>query len=174
MADGGQSKAELEDVLSSIRRLVSQNATAEASAALVLTEAERVLDEDEDVLRPAPQPAAPIPTPPSASEDEDAAIEAMDTRRIAEKLATIGDGPSEISELDASGVPENNDTFSEAVVEDSVSSVPSSIDMNALREIVTDIVREELRGPLGQKITRNVRKLVRQEIHRAANVKSLD
>ncbi|WP_299816375.1 hypothetical protein [uncultured Jannaschia sp.] len=36
-----------------------------------------------------------------------------------------------------------------------------------LRELVTEIVREELAGELGARITRNVRKLVRQEIARA-------
>jgi hypothetical protein len=42
-----------------------------------------------------------------------------------------------------------------------------AIDESMLREIVTQIVREELQGPLGERITRNVRKLVRREIHRA-------
>ena len=35
-----------------------------------------------------------------------------------------------------------------------------------LRELVVDIVRAELQGALGERITRNVRKLVRREIHR--------
>ena len=37
----------------------------------------------------------------------------------------------------------------------------------ALRELVAEIVREELQGGLGERITRNVRKLVRAEIQRA-------
>ena len=36
-----------------------------------------------------------------------------------------------------------------------------------LREIVRDMIREELQGTLGERITRNVRKLVRAEINRA-------
>ena len=36
----------------------------------------------------------------------------------------------------------------------------------ALREMVRDIIREELQGKLGERITRNVRKLVRREIYR--------
>jgi len=32
---------------------------------------------------------------------------------------------------------------------------------------VIEIVRQELQGELGERITRNVRKLVRREIHRA-------
>ena len=41
------------------------------------------------------------------------------------------------------------------------------IDEEMLRDIVSEIVRSELQGELGERITRNVRKLVRREIHRA-------
>lgn len=41
------------------------------------------------------------------------------------------------------------------------------IDEDMLRDIVSEIVRQELQGALGERITRNVRKLVRREIHRA-------
>ena len=41
------------------------------------------------------------------------------------------------------------------------------IDEEALRDMVSEIVRQELQGELGERITRNVRKLVRREIHRA-------
>lgn len=41
------------------------------------------------------------------------------------------------------------------------------LDEDALRDLVADIVRQELQGTLGERITRNVRKLVRREIHRA-------
>ncbi|WP_226341187.1 hypothetical protein [Gemmobacter serpentinus] len=40
-------------------------------------------------------------------------------------------------------------------------------DEEALREVVRDMIREELQGALGERITRNVRKLVRAEINRA-------
>jgi len=43
----------------------------------------------------------------------------------------------------------------------------SVIDEDALRDLVAEIVRQELTGDLGERITRNVRKLVRREIHRA-------
>ena len=41
------------------------------------------------------------------------------------------------------------------------------LDEDALRDLVSEIVRQELQGTLGERITRNVRKLVRREIHRA-------
>ena len=48
------------------------------------------------------------------------------------------------------------------------------LDEEALREMVSDIVRQELQGSLGERITRNVRKLVRREIHRALASHNLD
>ncbi|MEM9524773.1 MAG: hypothetical protein AAF982_12465, partial [Pseudomonadota bacterium] len=41
------------------------------------------------------------------------------------------------------------------------------LDEPALRAMVGQLIRQELQGPLGERITRNVRKLVRREIHRA-------
>ncbi|MEI4262599.1 hypothetical protein [Roseovarius sp. D0-M9] len=48
------------------------------------------------------------------------------------------------------------------------------LDEDALRDLVADIVRQELQGALGERITRNVRKLVRREIHRALASQELD
>lgn len=48
------------------------------------------------------------------------------------------------------------------------------IDEEALRDLVSEIVRQELQGALGERITRNVRKLVRREIHRALTAQELE
>lgn len=40
------------------------------------------------------------------------------------------------------------------------------LDEDALRKMVVEIVRQELQGPMGERITRNVRKMVRREIYR--------
>ncbi len=50
----------------------------------------------------------------------------------------------------------------------------SALDEDALRDMVAEIVRQELQGPLGERITRNVRKLVRREIYRALAANELD
>ncbi|SFR57093.1 hypothetical protein [Litoreibacter janthinus] len=50
----------------------------------------------------------------------------------------------------------------------------SVIDEDALRDLVAEIVRQELTGELGERITRNVRKLVRREIHRALLTREFD
>ncbi|KMW58442.1 hypothetical protein AIOL_003416 [Candidatus Rhodobacter oscarellae] len=50
----------------------------------------------------------------------------------------------------------------------------ATIDEDALRDVVSEIVREELQGVLGERITRNVRRLVRREIQRAMAVRDLE
>jgi len=45
----------------------------------------------------------------------------------------------------------------------------SILDEAMLRDLVAEIVREELQGPMGTRITRNVRKLVRREINLILN-----
>ncbi|MGR3570380.1 hypothetical protein [Brevirhabdus sp.] len=66
------------------------------------------------------------------------------------------DNPTE--EADVAEDVDDQDRF--AVLEDTV------LDEDGLRELVATLVREELQGVLGERITRNVRKLVRREIHR--------
>lgn len=48
------------------------------------------------------------------------------------------------------------------------------LDEESLRILVADIVRSELQGEMGERITRNVRKLVRREILRALAARDLD
>lgn len=48
------------------------------------------------------------------------------------------------------------------------------LDEAALQDIVRQMIREELQGDLGERITRNVRKLVRAEINRALMARDLD
>lgn len=55
----------------------------------------------------------------------------------------------------------------EALDDDAEASGYSTIDEDVLTEIIRDLIREELQGALGERITRNVRKLVRAEINRA-------
>ncbi|WP_299557575.1 hypothetical protein [uncultured Sulfitobacter sp.] len=48
------------------------------------------------------------------------------------------------------------------------------MDEETLRDLVSEIVRSELQGALGERITRNVRKLVRREIHRALTAQEME
>lgn len=50
----------------------------------------------------------------------------------------------------------------------------AALDEPALRALVAEIVREELRGELGARATSNIRKLVRREIQRAQSLRDTD
>lgn len=68
------------------------------------------------------------------------------------------------------------DTVIEGVaqVQEAATEAPyeAVLDEEMLRDLVGEIVRQELQGPLGERITRNVRKLVRREINRAMTSRS--
>ncbi len=82
---------------------------------------------------------------------------------------------------EAYGDQEQEAEMAEKIVEEAVASEAfetlsgddAFLDEESLREMVADIVREELQGALGERITRNVRKLVRREIHRALAAQDL-
>jgi hypothetical protein len=50
----------------------------------------------------------------------------------------------------------------------------AEINEEVLETLVADIIRKELQGPLGERITRSVRKLVRREINRALTSQDFD
>lgn len=91
-------------------------------------------------------------------------------------------------ELDAKGAPmldvvedhasEVDDEAEVASEADPISSAfgvdDQLMDEEALRDLVSEIVRAELQGALGERITRNVRKLVRREIHRALTAQEME
>lgn len=214
---------EIEDVLTSIRRLVAQdgNRPQERIAEpgrLILTEAQRV-----DAAAEAPIPAPETLPPPDFGRLEatiaelEAAVSASggnwegeapaeaprasnvtelygrftaSPRRPAPEVAlealpsaaspieepapaptfaeeTAADGQDPIAsealaaEGSASGAGAGDETLSEAGAEAVV------IDEAALYALVAQIVREELQGQLGERITAQVRKLVRAEIAKA-------
>jgi cell pole-organizing protein PopZ len=190
------SNREIEDVLSSIRRLVTQGdaqpAAAPSSGKLVLTPAFRVAE------------AEPQPPAGEAMADPAAAISLEQTIAELEAAISAYGGPFEPDEGEAAlprpeSAPEpNTDETSAgfaapsepAPLAEAASEAPAKaleeeeaalddpvldggdpdemvFDEAMLRELVTDILREELQGALGQRITRNVRKLVRAEIARA-------
>lgn len=80
-----------------------------------------------------------------------AAEESLDAATLTEEAVTD-------ATLDSLGATGNEDSY---------------LDEDSLRELVADIVRSELQGALGERITRNVRKLVRREIHRALAAQDL-
>ena len=205
---------DIEDVLSSIRRLVSEEPRPRAPRAveapsqpgkLVLTPAFRVAEEAANAPTPAEEQAAPeAGAGPEADEGTEnpvpmfvhvAAVESVSPEaegkdatplreRVAELEAAVaesgGDWEPDGSEDAPQTVPlarftirgEREKAAEGAALDEGVEE--TVLDEEALREMVADIVRQELQGEMGKRITSNVRKLVRQEINRALASRDLE
>lgn len=80
---------------------------------------------------------------------------------------------AEMSAADLTAEPDDTDAdLTGADLFDPQVELP--FDEAQLREIVTEIIRDELRGALGDRIARNLRKLVRQELRRELAALGLD
>lgn len=121
----------------------------------------------------------------AAEGDNVAASTAADSRPFTPFIPTpvaaeIDDAPEDDrTDEDAAG----EDTSAEDVIDDfgdaeSPFAFPETdegiLDEDTLREIIVEVVREELQGVLGQRITRNVRKMVRREIRLALAAEGLE
>ena len=227
------SSVEIEDVLSSIRRLVSdemrpqprtaQAAPVEARAPqpaaaadkLLLTPALRIVpDAEPEVAVPAFHSVRVQPEEEAgfiAVEDEDEVARASvvpladyyedeEAAPVAEAASPIPDEVFATTEavaepeaapdaVDNAGLDwadaaeaavraELEEEIGEAsyahILDDAPEAAAGVMDEEALRELVRDIIREELQGTLGERITRNVRKLVRAEVARALAVRDFE
>ncbi|MES2914701.1 MAG: hypothetical protein V4753_06230 [Pseudomonadota bacterium] len=162
-------------------------------AALAAEDAE-VLTVPEDGAKDAADSAAASWEQASSDWVGDEPIPFIPLRRRAEHLAArlaagdVGDAPraSVAGEAAAPMLPGRDDPVAKATVSGtSAASVASELldedgtplsvlDETALQEIVRQTLRHELQGELGERITRNVRKLVRAEINRALMARDLD
>ena len=111
-------------------------------------------------------------------QDHDAPVEDHDTR-VEDHDTRVEDQDARVEGQDTHAPQESEDTDTGAEAEATPEPAPlaadeSLIDEETLRELVADIVRQELQGALGERITRNVRKLVRREIHRALTTQELE
>jgi hypothetical protein len=107
---------------------------------------------------------------------EDSLSEAVSLAQAEEALEEVdlSELPSEeLEEADEAAPLEDYDetpaTFIRSVQPEPEVVEPASplpVDEAVVREMVANIVRQELQGVLGERITRNVRNLVRREIHR--------
>ena len=181
------SDPEVENVLSSIRRLIVEGrpettpAEVTPPGRLVLIPSLRV----EEAAAPPPPPApdgpaalghAPLVLAPgqlrSPSSSLASPLGSADRGAVQEAppLVTAGDWPSSGSVttsetgLDASGEPGGPDIANEPALGENL--LNGGADEAALRALIAEVVREELRGEFGERVTRNLRKLVRQELLR--------
>ncbi|MGB3314697.1 MAG: hypothetical protein WBB85_09820 [Albidovulum sp.] len=108
-----------------------------------------------------------------AAETAAAAGAAFAARRLnlgAGDLARSGGAPwarTDAPEREDSATPDGPVPLGEQTHAAKTIDIEAEADAQILREIVADIVRQELQGPLGERITRSVRMLVRREINRA-------
>ena len=173
MSDGLKQVDEIEDVLASISRLVAQSSKDQDNGALVLTAAQRIepyvnatvgetVEGDFSAVR-----RVEIHREDAAGAGVESASEEGAQDTTAAETPPADTAPAVHAYADNA-----DDDFAQDDALDSVGF--ASLDQHELRSLIVEIVREELRGQLGQKITRNVRKLVRQEIHHSLNARSMD
>lgn len=125
--------------------------------------------------------AAPVPeTAADGLRDvPDAAAEAPAdelTEELTPEAFDIGDEQAETlpAEDQAAGDLEADASEPDDLDTDDLADDEAVLDEESLRTLVAEIVRQELQGALGERITRNVRKLVRREIHRALAAQDLE
>lgn len=214
MSDSG-AKGEIEEVLSSVRRLVSTGDRLTPAGDAGAGAAKATPDEgDRLVLAPSLRiDTAERPTDDAAVQDEGARALKARIAELEEVVARQSDQwepDNALGDANSGGpvapLPWKDDITDEAGSDDdrttrqsvpATESAPSDsaaagrhdaaadkadgllakdggkLDEDALRDLVADIVRQELQGALGERITRNVRKLVRREINRALDSQDL-
>lgn len=126
------------------------------------TMAESEDDDDLDALSGEPESGADEIDLEMQNDDE-AAVDAVDAVEAPE-------------EADPVQAEEQGEAATAADTEDGLypDLEETILDEEALRELVAALVREELQGHVGERITRNVRRLVRREIQRAMALKDFD
>jgi hypothetical protein len=188
---------EIEDVLASIRRLVAQDRRPRPER-LILTEEYRV--RQANIAAPPVPPAAPADAAPQAALPLVQIV--AEAVRAAPEAPPAAADPEPVAPAAADAAPEPPGTTApdlaalEATVRDLEAAIPGGgatpgsapptgpraeivgddvafIDEADLERMVARIVREELRGQLGERITLQVRKLVRAEIARALDERNL-
>ena len=207
-----RANVEIEDVLSSIRRLVSDNEWSAQPAPHSVPEDVAEPDHfdpqpEKFVLTPALRVVEPSPAPVKEAPQEGSAMteleqmiaeleqavtksEHQDWEPEGDNVEDLIDTPEPFPSLRSATIDDADvltaDLQGEPAVQDDDQVVASDdpdlsdldgqideyldggalIDEDKLRQMVTEIVRSELQGALGERITRNVRKLVRREIYR--------
>ena len=123
----------------------------------------------------APAARSPAPQPRRETSDEPLAKAWADRAeaRIREELTQPEAAPRFAAAAEAR--PPVVAVSSDDLTQDDDSDADEAwIDEETLRDLVTDIIRKELAGTLGERITRNVRKLVRLEVNRALSTRDFE
>jgi hypothetical protein len=125
-----------------------------------------------DSIQISPQPSESAEVSAALTDDQEGAPW-LDAGRVEDPLDLEPALPPEPgSEETSAEVPGQEHMATELL--DADGSPIAVLDEAALQDIVRQIIRDELQGVLGERITRNVRKLVRSEINRALVARDLD
>jgi hypothetical protein len=121
---------------------------------------------DQPVAATGPEPAPeaeglPQPVPPPPAQAPDATGQGDGDQ----PAAPLSDRPAEADLFDRP----LDDGPTAAAMQDAAAGTDDA----QLRDLIREVLREELHGDLGQRITRNIRKLVRAELARALTVRDL-
>ena len=112
--------------------------------------------------------AKPDPEPVEDTEDEEASDTSEDDAEEAEAPASLhGTVEPDAIWADAAEASVLASLAEPEAAEPDEFELGMRFDEDVLRELVRDMLREELAGKMGERITRNIRKLVRAEIARA-------
>ena len=181
-----KANTDLTDVLASLKSIVADEeealkevAVSKGNEMLILASSLRVADSfSGDESQRKEKLEAKGSRPEEKSTDTDFPWEAgaavqddYDENLVTEVLLEeIADAINEDTSIDNKG--EADDRVEQYREEASFSQ--RSIDYESLKPMVADIIRKELRGVLGEKITTNIRSLVRREIELVTNKISRD
>ncbi len=121
----------------------------------------------ETSVETSPEAAAETTADTSPEPQENPGVSAETVVAFAKEQPPVDDFEELLRETPT---PDASETRSDMRAEDGL----DVIDPETLHDMVADIVRSELQGVLGERITRNVRKLVRREIHRILSSADLD
>ncbi len=105
-----------------------------------------------------------IPMPEAGQDDLDQAWVDQAEAEVMAALSVQADDLGAESQAQDRKAPEDPSIFAEEL----------RFDEAVLRDLVRDLIRQELQGSLGERITRNVRKLVRVEVARALSLHDLE
>lgn len=115
--------------------------------------------DQEDAARATPEPPHPV----------------EEALQGADGAALVDDGSDAVDGADTAAVLDDPEPAmaDEAVALDAHERL-EAVDEDELRRIVRAVLLEELTGPLGEKMTRNIRKMLRREIDRALSLREFD
>ena len=168
---GSTEQKAADELLSSLKRIVSEEPSQNEGAKLVLTPSQRVgLD-----------PKSRAPRPLVLSHSLEAKVTQLEKiiARTDDEWEPDGDDDSDYAggvtatldwELVADAARDEFDKTVSQVIDEPVTRTdvePLNEEVDALREIVVKIVREELKGHISEKITAKIRQMVQREIKAA-------